>query len=315
MKKFTAFVLAAVMLLCCACQNVSETAQNDEYASKCALAEEHVRKNEFAEAVEIYTGLCEAGYAEAEEKITETRFAEADHLIFKKQYTDAYNLLLKLEKEGAEGATDKLSELACEWSRSFAAKKDYVSAYRKVVNITDCDEAEKLKEEYKAEIYAAAQYDYEHARYDQANDMLIIIPSDYERCADYRLLIRAHEWGPAAHYDEIVELIGFEDAGELLLMYDKTAFLFLAGEWKDDNGAVCLRGTDKNIAFSNLPTNAAGYQYLTVEEGTVYGYSRGADGRITDAVKDMRITIVDYDTINVHCYKDAGDYILHRVTE
>ena len=60
-------------------------------------------------------------------------------------------------------------------------------------------------------------------------------------------------------------------------------------------------------------------KYLTIEEGTVYGYNSSiVNGNVIeyrDVVKDMRITIVDQDTIVVHCYKDAKDYTLHRVTE
>lgn len=312
MKKLTAFALAVVMLLCCACQN---SAQSDEYSQKCALAEKHIRNNEFAEAVEIYTALAQAGFSEAEDKINEARFAEAEHLIHKKQFTDAYNLLLGLEKAGVEGATDKLNALSCKWARSLAAKKDYVNAYKKVVNTVDCEEAEKLRDKYIAEIYADAQYNYEHRYYQQANDMFIVIPADYERCADYRLLAKAHLLGPASHYDEIAALIGFADAGELLLIYDKTAFQFLTGEWTDDGGAVCLTGTKKSIEFSNLPTGAADCQYLTIEKSRVYGYTRASNGKAVDIVKDMRITIIDYDTISVHCYKDGKDHTLHRVTE
>ena len=157
----------------------------------------------------------------------------------------------------------------------------------------------------KAKIYSAGQAYYKAGSLTDATKAFTAI-KDYKRSADYLTLIRCKKNFSSAYepnrtyYMSIVNLLGFEDADEIIMNYESSAIKFLTGKWE---GKVYYFKIDEKEHRSsyNLPNKDVD-GYYSISEGV---YSVGS-------TKFFKFSIIDEDTISVYCYKDGSTHTLYR---
>lgn len=133
----------------------------------------------------------------------------------------------------------------------------------------------------------------------------------YKHSSDYLILI------DESNYGAILNLIGFEDANQIIL--DVYGEQFIDGVWEtaDKNNFFSLDST-KRVALYNLPCD----EYLKNAEFTISDqcfclFDSNYDSDIFEnydkwCKKQFDITIVDYNTINIHFLSGDYSYTLYR---
>ena len=167
----------------------------------------------------------------------------------------------------------------------------------------------------KYEIYTAGQTAYRSGEMTEAKENFSAI-ADYERSEDYLLLINCNGSSyynitmAEDNFDKLVELIGFENAGEIILKNESTATLFLKGYWEDGDDFhhyfQIYEDDDGMHASYSLPREFA-YGYFFISDGV---YSVGETE--SSALKLFKFTIIDEDTILAFCYKDYSMHEMYR---
>lgn len=170
-------------------------------------------------------------------------------------------------------------------------------------------------ESLKSEIYAAGQTAYRSGEMTEAKKNFGAIV-DYKRSEDYLLLINCNGNSyynitkAEDNFDKLVELIGFENAGEIILKNESSATLFLKGYWEDGDAYPhyfqIYEDDDGMHASYSLPREFA-YGYFFISEGI---YSVGETE--SSALKLFKFTIIDEDTILAYCYKDHSIHEMYR---
>jgi len=166
-----------------------------------------------------------------------------------------------------------------------------------------------LINELKEEIYNIGIENYRNDDIYAAKANFSVIEG-YKRSDDYMLLIQSKISVLAAesNYDKLVELIGFENAIEVLLNSKECTKKFLCGRWETNtkNPFYYFEIDYKGNANYNLPHESLeGYHFLNSNKYVVFGESN------PPTVVIFEFTIVDNDTISVYCYKDGSTYTLH----
>ena len=158
----------------------------------------------------------------------------------------------------------------------------------------------------RADRYAEAVEDYECWENDAARAIFTQL-GDYERCKDYLVLLDAREGNNLSgiSYD-LMCLIGFEDANELIMQYDSTAKEFLTGSWR--GGGRYFRMSEDGHTSYDLPWFNYG-DYYRIEDGLVLLFPE-EDSNDTKAL--FYISIIDYNTIWIYAYKNCAGYTLTR---
>lgn len=163
-----------------------------------------------------------------------------------------------------------------------------------------------------AKIYSAGKAAYKNDDFPVAKDNFTSIRG-YKQSEDYLLLIGCKygnlaEYTVNGHYDDLVKLIGFEDADRIIIENKFTAIRFLKGTWEDGQkyNPFYFKIDAQNHAWNNLPHNDSdGYYYLS---GGIYSVGETE----SKAIKCFRFSIIDEDTISVYCYKDGSTHKLYR---
>ncbi|HHX37840.1 MAG TPA: zinc ribbon domain-containing protein, partial [Clostridiaceae bacterium] len=97
-----------------------------------------------------------------------------------------------------------------------------------------------ITDSLKSKIYSAGQTAYKAENMTEAKRNFNAL-GNYKRSADYLLLISCNSggfsgWSNAiSHYSELVELLEFENAAEIIMTDQSTAILFLTGRWEGDS--------------------------------------------------------------------------------
>ena len=161
-------------------------------------------------------------------------------------------------------------------------------------------------DEIKEKIYTDGQYAYHNDNLADAETNFDAIKS-YKNSNDYLTLIYAKRGVSILSYkNELLNLIGFEDAAEVILKYQRTAIDFLRGEWRNDYYYFIINSEDSDSSSYNLPNKHAG-GYYGISDGV---YSLGET--TSNSSKIFKFDIIDSDTISVYCYKDGSTYTLYR---
>ena len=161
-------------------------------------------------------------------------------------------------------------------------------------------------EDRKDFLYSKAISFYRVGNYPKARAIFEWI-TPYKETETYLMLIKFHE----GHFPEISTLlrnVGFEDVNKILMSSRYYFESFMVGYWYDDNRAAVLyfdsSGTWKR---DNLPGYSKKYYYI--DNGIKYVYNKQDK---SDAVADVRFTIIDRNRIKVYCYINGKTYTLHR---
>lgn len=185
----------------------------------------------------------------------------------------------------------------------------YIEAVKIIEDFKDIEDINGSKEfisSAKNKVYTEAVKEYEEKDYREAKRLFGILGS-YLRSEDYILLIEAHN-NPLDYYDELVNVIGFEDTNTLLVQNSDVAEKFLKGIWKENQSAHPYYFTmkiDGSIEY-NIPCNIYGDKYY-IENGVVYIGVNDASAK-----KAFRIYIEDEDTIIIYSFENSKSYKLHK---
>lgn len=172
--------------------------------------------------------------------------------------------------------------------------------------------AEQYLEEAKSTAYDIA-VGYYHAGQTLKATQTFRDLGDYKRSVDYITLFNK------ASVAKIKELVGFEDADEILL--DDLADQFLEGTWKTSNGNYYFYVEKQDDggyqSNSNLPSNTTDNSYYDIKNGVYFLYSQEVpyykiDSGNYEKVNVFRFSIIDADTITIYCFKDGSTYTLYR---
>ncbi len=131
----------------------------------------------------------------------------------------------------------------------------------------------------------------------------------YKHSSDYLILI------DESNYGAILNLIGFEDANQIIL--DVYGEQFMEGPWEttDGNHYFFLDSNNRkvifNLASDEIIENAS---YIISSQGfELLDWNHSPDIEFEKwCRKIFDITIVDYNTINIHCYDGDYSFVLHR---
>jgi len=164
----------------------------------------------------------------------------------------------------------------------------------------------------KSNVYKEAQSLYREFDYVNARPLFMAL-NGFKRSNDYLTLINVHFAIPMSlivnYYDELVSLIGFEDAGKLLLYDNVTAPRFLAGTW-EGNGHI-LQWDNNGFIFSLPYSELLLGQYREWNVFFNYGLVSIGDSK-TQMSSAFYITVISEDQIEVFCYADGSKYTLYR---
>ena len=109
-------------------------------------------------------------------------------------------------------------------------------------------------------------------------------------------------------YSDLVKLLNFEDAADLIFGNAEYTSKFLTGTWKSSDGKYYFTMKSDGNTTYNLPWFDYG-EYYQIENGDYLLYSE-KDPENTRTL--FSFEIVNKDTINIYCYKDYTSYRLIR---
>lgn len=157
----------------------------------------------------------------------------------------------------------------------------------------------------KTTIYSIAQADYEANELVSAERLFSLL-QDYKRSSDYLLLIDCKNDSHKVRlkYNELVDLLGFEDAGDVIMSERRSAIRFLFGRWEGHTYYFELKNSIGKTSAFNLPTKWLGYNGVVINSGFYVG-----------EVKCFKFTPLDENTIAVYCYNDKSTHKLYRQTD
>ena len=291
-------------------ENAAQLISETKYRKASMLADE----KEFDEAVQIYEEI--SGYKDSTDLINDTVFRKACYIISTgEHYTSALRILNSLSLEGYEEADAKISELYYVWGSDLVLSGEYLKAYEKFLEAGNYLDTTEILTELKELIYYSAIDYYHSGLYYKADEWFDALDG-YLNSNDYLILIEGHNQGHSLEADDweasraqLISLIGFEDAAEIVMSFDYYAAGFLYGTWKGDSKFFTMEKDDDGEHFScNLPWIEYGDFYY-IQDGILKLCYAGA----WDDTKDLfKITVVDNDCIKIFAYKNEKTYTLYR---
>lgn len=190
---------------------------------------------------------------------------------------------------------------------------DYLQALQAFTELEDYPVPNSVMTNLEEAIYAEGQKAYQAGEYPAAKPYFEARET-YRQSADYLILIDCHESTDPTliadtYYNDLVRLLGFEDASEILIRDDSATERFLTGRW--ESGDIYFELTEEADGFYcgyNLPTSDSEGEYYYISAGIYYS----CDETDLHDVAQFLFFILDEDTINVYCYSDGNIYTLYR---
>ena len=209
---------------------------------------------------------------------------------------------------------------------------NYLEAYHAFCAMEEVPVPASIIDELKKEIYSEAVNLYRWGKLTNARELFIEI-EDYSRSADYLFLIKCdllptsftptsttaqsifekYNYVPNSEADDnyykLVGLIGFANAGNILIENEVALKKFLTGRWEISAGYpnYYFELDENGYVYSNLP-----HRY---SQGTYYfksGVYTIKEKYTYDEVKTYQFTIIDKNAISVYCYEDRSVHALFR---
>jgi len=163
-------------------------------------------------------------------------------------------------------------------------------------------------DELNKKMYEMGQIAYRHDKFGDAFSTFDAL-GEYERSLDYLTLIFARNGGVfESNKNSAIDLIGFEDASDIVINNPFTAIEYLTGSWIDETNTYYFVVTkqDDSYWFSyNTPANATGHFYFN--EG-VFSIGTTED----TASEQFKFIIQNPDKVLVICYADNSEHFLYR---
>ncbi len=324
-------------------QEISDEIDRGDYYSALAVADGVEQKNDeydtaiygFAKSL-LANGQYEAADSMKDRIVDTSRFDMAsieDGITYQTikdalsqgDYGRAETLVQDIQNPSAYDLNSVKTEIATQRIEELFSNKKYFEAVLELQKLESSDKMimQILIEEHVSELY---EYGIElyHARNTTIVKTLFSMLGLYRRSSDYLLLIDTKEKAQAdqlswnlgngkedskikEQLEDLIDILDFEDASDILMYNSDTAFLFLLGEW---------RGGPSYIKFY---TDAGSWWAQWEVTGIPHGHwnFKKRDLYITDS-KDVekkiaRFTIVDKDSIEIFVYSSERTYSLKRV--
>lgn len=122
---------------------------------------------------------------------------------------------------------------------------------------------------------------------------------DYKKSEDYLLLIRGHNAPYIVNYNDLLDLIGFEDAADIISGTDTFFNRFIRGKWKSETGGRYFEIDSERKSSYNLPCYNVYGGYYYFSEGTYIE----VDSKEKET-KQFKFFVIDENTVSVLCYKN-----------
>lgn len=234
----------------------------------------------FEAAIAGYESLAEIGYRDSGERADATRYRYGAYLYYE-----------------AGDSTEALAVLNALTGNGYRA-----------------DEVSELLTAVKDSIYRDAQEAYHSGEYESAEKWFQLI-APHLRSGDYLILIEAKI--PVSYTfiaskkdyvnNQLIPLLDFEDAAEILISTQELAQNFLLGTWKTGGGGYYFRmERDTDISY-NLPWFDYGDSYF-ITDGAVVLNNTGTGGE----QNLFRFTVRSENCVDVYCYRNGSTYTLYR---
>lgn len=176
-------------------------------------------------------------------------------------------------------------------------KGDYVEALN-AFNAINYPVPISIIENIQESLYTQSQRDYKKGDYQNALIGFKAI-RDYKNSEDYLLLIRGHNAPYIVNYNDLLDLIGFEDAADIISSTDTFFNRFIRGKWKSEAGGKYFEIDSERKSSYNLPFyNVYGGYYYFSEGEYIEVDSKEKE------TKQFKFFIIDENTVSVLCYKN-----------
>ena len=262
-----------------------------------------ISSGNFSEASDILSVI--KGYRDASDLEQYARYLRASDLSSAGKYDDALKLLFTLIKEKYEPAKRSAVDVSLAKAQKQANEGSFGAAYQTLEKIKEYGDVNATLSLYRDEAYKTGVSLFRSASYLAAEFQFEAI-GNYLRAIDYITLIDAHLGSSKITVNNLINLIGFEDASELLVKNQKIAQQFLTGTWQGEGKYFTMK-SDGYINY-NLPYFNYGY-YYRIENGIVLIYPKND---YTSTKKLFGITVISEDCILILAYQNHRTYTLYR---
>ena len=285
--------------------NAKDMAKESKYKEAAKLAD----SGKFEEAIKVYTDLND--YKDSSELVLNTQYREANYLVSQNEFSKAVDLFKELAKKNFSDSQKMVTATNYNWGAYYLEKGELVLAFEKFTLAKGYLDADSQLNQLKAPLYMDAVNNYHEKNFSKALSEFRVI-SDYLDSKDYALLAKAHVGYDSLTEDEItddlVALIGFEDASDILVSDFYYGTTFLTGIWSGDGYRFAI--TEEG-SYSSIP--CATGQYFDIISGTYYVYNEGDSE--SDYVPGYRIGVISKDLILIYSYRSGNIYSLTRIVD
>lgn len=280
--------------------NSKEMSQESYYQKAADL----VDRGEYEEAILTYRQIID--YEDSYELLQSARYQYGEQLIEDGNYEEALSCFSILAQIDYEDADEMILATYYEWGKSLVEDGDYYTAYEKLSLAKGYKDTEVLLDSVELMVYLEGVQFYENADYSNSLKFFSII-REYQDSNIYIILSNAHLGTllTQAMVDTLKPMIYLEDVGDVLVMNNNNAQIFLMGTWSG-SGYYFTMKEDGNTTY-NLPWYDG--DYYTIEDGIFYTYYEGYESQKTALFK---FDVISEDMMFVYVYKNGHTYVLYR---
>ena len=262
-----------------------------------------ISNGNFTEASDEFSTIKD--YRDAETQEQYARYLNASELSEAGQFDESLRLLFDLVHEDYEPAKQLIVDVSLLKAQKLASQESFGVAYETLEKVKDFGDVNAQLIYYRDEAYRKGVSLYHKKSFRDAKSQFKPI-GNYQDSEDYLKLINIHlDSTSYFNIDPIVELIGFEDASELLMRDTAVAWEYLLGMWRGDG---CYLKIEKRSADYSLPHFYYG-DYIRIENGMFLLYPAK---KPSSTKKLFQISVLSKDCIQVFAYQNSRYYILFR---
>lgn len=238
---------------------------------------EKVEAGNYLEAISILENLAEFNYTPAYDELLHAKYLQACNQIDEGEYANAYDILDEIKSSYQDAATTLDQLLPLMYAEAISA-------------------------------YYAGEYSSSHALLTRINDY----SDSYSESDAYLTLAECHLNGITGNLrTDVLSLVGFADANELIENDEITFCYFLQGDWYDINGtglhySITNNGGTSFSCNTNFPYKPSG-KYFFIDCGI---YRIG--NTLENSTEYLDLTIIDNNTITIHSCMDNSYYLMVR---
>jgi serine/threonine protein kinase/outer membrane protein assembly factor BamD (BamD/ComL family) len=273
---------------------------NGVYAKATAL----LNAEDTANAKSLFDSL--GTYEDATDLSKECVYRDAQKAFDAGNFEEAQTLFTGIAsyRDAKDKANLSLYRLAC----TLFSNEDYEAAFADFSILNDASYTpddtfidDRLWQFYDVSkaFYAAGDYQNALTGFDLAGS--------YERSLDYWTLSLIHIYGASTDdIDQLVPLIGLEDASVLLLSNFDIAWAFLEGEWSCGSGSLKFN-PDEGLIFSLRAPDFG--DAWGIADGLIYFFDRDDEANTKNA---FFLTIISENEMTCYAYDNGNTYTLKR---